>query len=292
MTVTTPKRPRSAALRALVALACGLFSVHCGGTGMEPASTPDATGFDPAAWTLVWSDEFDGPAQTPPDASVWTPELGGDGWGNQQLEYNTDLVTNAAHDGQGNLVLTARREAYQGNSYTSARLSTAGNVEAQGGRIEARIQLPVGAGIWPAFWMLGSSFPAVEWPTCGEIDIMEYRGQEPAIVHGTVHGPGYSAGQGITDRIAVAGGGLHRGFHVYAIEWTDEAIHWFVDDLHYHTVTRADLPGAAPWVFDQPFFLILNIAVGGTFVGPVGPDTVFPQSMLVDYVRIYQAASE
>ena len=281
------RRARTIAGAALVAGASALLA--CGGPGADTPSTADAGGFDPSQWRLVWSDEFDGAANTPPDPQVWTPELGGDGWGNQQLEYNTNELTNAAHDGLGNLVLTARREAYEGNSYTSARLSTAGNVETQGGRIEARIQLPVGAGIWPAFWMLGSSFPATEWPACGEIDIMEYRGQEPAIVHGTVHGPGYSAGQGITGRIAVAGGGLHRAFHVYAIEWNNDEIRWFVDDLHYHTVTRSDLPGAAPWVFDQPFFLLLNIAVGGTFVGPVGPETTFPQTMVVDYVRIYQA---
>lgn len=261
----------------------------CGAVGTSDDDSAE-DGVTPDAWTLVWSDEFDGPAGQAPDPTVWTPEVGGDGWGNQQLEFNTDRTENAALDGDGNLVITARREAFQGNSYTSARLSTMGAVTAEQGRIEARIQLPVGAGIWPAFWMLGESFPEVGWPQCGEIDILEYRGQEPAIVHGTVHGPGYSAGQGITGRTAVAGGGLHRDFHVYAIEWDADAIRWFVDDLHYHTVTRDDLPGAAPWVFDAPHFLILNIAVGGTFVGPVAADTVFPQAMRVDYVRIYEAA--
>lgn len=278
--------------RALVAMlvAFGSMAAACAGTSMDQHEDDDTT-TPTRAWTLVWSDEFDGPAGTPPDPSVWTPDIGGDGWGNEQLEYNTDRVENASMDGDGHLVLTAREEFYEGNRYTSARLTTIGAVTANGGRIEARIQLPVGAGIWPAFWMLGENFPEVGWPQCGEIDILEYRGQEPAIVHGTVHGPGYSAGQGITDSIAVAGGGLHRDFHVYAVEWDPGEIRWYVDDLHYHTVTRDDLPGAAPWVFDQPFFLILNIAVGGTFIGPVGPDTSFPQQMRVDYVRIYEDAA-
>jgi len=251
----------------------------------DPADNNGAT----TEWTLVWSDEFDGAAGTPPNPDIWVPETGGDGWGNAQLEYNTDRTENASHDGSGNLAIVARQEAFGGNAYTSARLSTNGTLSQQYGRIEARIQMPVGSGIWPAFWMLGDNFESIGWPSCGEIDIMEFRGQEPAIVHGTVHGPGYSAAQGITDSLAVAGGGLHRDFHVYAIEWEPTEIRWYVDDLHYHTVTPDDLPGVSPWVFDQPFFLILNIAIGGSFIGPVGADTVFPQTMLVDYVRIYEA---
>jgi beta-glucanase (GH16 family) len=239
-------------------------------------------------WLLVWSDEFDGEVGDLPDPSVWTPDIGGDGWGNNQLEFNTSRAENASMDGDGNLAIVARREAYEGNSYTSARITTSGGVEFLYGRIEARMKMPVGAGIWPAFWMLGNNFGDVGWPDCGEIDILEYRGQQPAITLGTVHGPGYSGGQGVSETISVAGGGLHNDFHVFAIEWEANEIRWFVDDLHFHTVTPDTIPAGTSWVFDHPFFLILNVAVGGSFVGPVGSDTEFPQTLLVDYVRVYE----
>lgn len=280
---------RQRQLSVAITLIC-LGANACGEDEPMKTSAGEDTGSQ-TEWNLVWSDEFDGPAGTPPDPSVWSAEVGGDGWGNDQLEFNTDRTENAALDGEGNLAIVARQESFSTNQYTSARLSTAGNVTAQYGRIEARIKLPVGPGIWPAFWMLGESFDAIGWPSCGEIDIMEYRGQEPAIVHGTIHGPGYSAGQGITGDVAVAGGGLHQDFRVYAVEWEPGEIRWYVDDLHFHTARAEDLPGAAPWVYDQPFFIILNIAVGGTFVGPVSAETTFPQTMLVDYVRIYEEAN-
>ncbi len=258
----------------------------CGGS--ETPDEGDASVNDAASWVLVWSDEFEGEAGALPDPEVWSPDIGGDGWGNNQLEFNTGRAENGSLDGTGNLAIIARREAYEGNSYTSARLTTVGAAEFQYGRIEARVQLPVGAGIWPAFWMLGNNFADVGWPNCGEIDILEYRGQAPAIALGTVHGPGYSGGEGVGDSVAVAGGGLHNDFHVYAIEWDETEIRWFVDDIHFHTVTPDSLPDGTPWVFDHPFFLIINLAIGGNFVGPVGSDTQFPQVMLVDYVRVYE----
>lgn len=252
-------------------------------------SSPENT--EREGWTLVWSDEFDGPQGQIPDPSVWTPEIGigpnGDGWGNNQLEYNTGRPENASLDGAGNLQITGRREAYQGRAYTSARLITRGSVEQQFGRIEARIQLPEGRGLWPAFWTLGTNISEVGWPSCGEIDIMEFRGQRPSEVLGTIHGPGYSAGESISGETAVSGG-LVDDFHVFAIEWAPGRIEWFVDDRPYHTVTPSSLPPGAPWVFDAPHFLLLNLAIGGNFLDNPDGTTPFPAIMLVDYVRIYE----
>ncbi|NVJ24294.1 MULTISPECIES: glycoside hydrolase family 16 protein [Myxococcus] len=238
-------------------------------------------------WRLVWQDEFDGPAGALPSAERWGADVGGDGWGNGQYEHNTARAENASLDGEGRLVITARRERYQGNDYTSARYTTRGKFERTYGRFEARIQLPTGKGIWPAFWMLGANFNQVGWPTCGEIDIMEHRGQLPAIVRGSLHGPGYSGGENIGQEHVVAGGRLYEDFHIFAVEWDPDRIRWFVDDIAFMEVTPRDLPGNARWVFDHPHFLILNVAVGGGFVGPVDGTTQFPQQMRVDYVRAY-----
>jgi beta-glucanase (GH16 family) len=239
-------------------------------------------------WRLAWSDEFAGAAGQPPDPAVWTPEVG-TGWGNAQLEYDTDRVENAALDGEGNLAIVACREAYQGRQYTSARLSTKGKREQRLGRVEARIKLPVGQGMWPAFWMLGANVDVVGWPACGEIDVIECRGQEPTVAIGALHGPGYSAGSALTRTTTLPGGeGLDQDFHVYAVEWDEKLVTWWVDGQRYHAVSSADLPAGGRWVFDASFVLILNLAVGGTLVGPPDAATVFPQRMLVDYVRIYE----
>ena len=236
-------------------------------------------------WTLVWSDEFDGLAGQLPNPGNWAFDIGTD-WGNRQLEYDTDRPENVSLDGDGNLAITARRESHRGSAYTSGRIKTQGRFEQVYGRFEARIRLPTGRGIWPAFWLLGHDIDTVGWPECGEIDIMEYRGQEPSIVLGTVHGPGYSAGGGINGRYALTGDRFDTGFHEFAIEWTEAGIVWFVDGQRYHAVDRDDPPGR--WVFDHPFFILLNVAVGGGFVGPPNESTNFPQSMLVDWVRVYR----
>ena len=241
---------------------------------------------DEASWRLVWSDEFDGPAGQLPDPNNWAFDIGTD-WGNAQLEYDTDRPDNVSLDGNGNLAITARRESYLGSAYTSGRIKTQGLFEQAFGRFEARIQLPTGQGIWPAFWMLGNDIGAVDWPACGEIDIMEYRGQEPNLVIGTIHGPGYSASAGVTGRYSLQGGRFDTDFHVFAIEWSEDGIDWFVDDNLYHSVDRGDLSGR--WVFDHPFFILLNVAVGGGFVGSPNESTTFPQAMLVDWVRVYQS---
>jgi beta-glucanase (GH16 family) len=236
--------------------------------------------------TLVWEDEFNGPAGQVADASSWSFDVGED-WGNAQLEYDTDRASNASLDGSGNLVITARRESFRGRQFTSARLITKGKRAFKYGRIEGRMKLPRGRGMWPAFWMLGADFPATSWPAAGEIDIMEYRGQEPSTVVGSLHGPGYSGGAARTKSKTLTAARLDNSFHVYAVEWTPEKIEHYIDGELYFTTTKADVPG--PWVFDKPFFILLNLAVGGNFVGAPDDITVFPQQFVVDWVRVYEA---
>lgn len=238
-------------------------------------------------YRLIWEDQFEGPMGELPDSTKWRFDIGTD-WGNAQLEYDTNRPENASLDGQGNLAIIARKENYRGCNYTSARINTRDLFEYAYGRFEARIRLPIGRGIWPAFWLLGANFGEVGWPSCGEIDIMEYRGQEPSIIHGSLHGPGYSGGNAITKSYQLQSGKkFSEDFHIFAIEWDPGSITWYVDDIAYQTITQNDLPSGKKWVFDHPFFIILNVAVGGHFVGPPDAGTVFPQTMLVDWVRVY-----
>jgi beta-glucanase (GH16 family) len=236
-------------------------------------------------WQLVWQDEFTGTAGTSPDSAKWTYDIG-TGWGNQQLEYDTDRPENVSLDGNGNLLIVARKESYMGSAYTAARIVTRGLFEPTYGRFEARIKLPWGQGLWPAFWLLGANIDEVSWPQCGEIDIMEYRGQEVTVVHGTIHGPGYSASNGISKSYTLPDGRFDANFHIFAVEWGPDYIDWYVDDIHYHSVSPEELPGE--WVFDHPYYIILNLAVGGGYVGSPNESTVFPQTMAVDYVRVYE----
>jgi beta-glucanase (GH16 family) len=251
----------------------------------------DKEGNGPAdlGWELVWADEFDGPAGQKPDPAKWTYDVGGGGWGNQQLEYNTDRTENVSLDGDGHLAIVARQEDYEGSAYTSARIKTQGLFTLAYGRVEARIKLPTGPGIWPAFWMLGDDVDTVSWPQCGEIDVMEYRGQEPEVVHGSLHGPGYSAGGALTQSFSLNDGSrFDEDFHVFSVEWDLGRIAFFVDGQVYQVLTTRQVPGSGEWVYDHPVFLILNVAVGGTFVGDPSDSTMFPQTMLVDYVRVYK----
>jgi beta-glucanase (GH16 family) len=236
-------------------------------------------------WQLVWQDEFDGPQGQIPDSTKWTYDIGTD-WGNSQLEYDTNRPENASLDGDGNLVITARREAYMGQPFTSARIKTQGLFEQTYGRFEARIKLPYGPGIWPAFWLLGSDVETVGWPECGEIDIMEYRGQQTNLIHGTVHGPGYSGGNSVTKSFGFEQDRFDVDFHLFAVEWGADYIRFYVDEALYQEIKPGDLSGQ--WVFDHSFFIILNIAVGGNYVGFPTSETPFPQTMLVDYVRVYK----
>ncbi|PNQ74680.1 glycosyl hydrolase family 16 [Hanstruepera neustonica] len=239
---------------------------------------------------LVWQDEFntDGPI----DTSKWNYDIGNGseqgipGWGNNELQYYTDRPENITVQ-DGMLMITAREESYEGSGFTSARIQTKDLFEKKYGRFEARIQLPWGQGMWPAFWMLGSNSDVVEWPACGEIDIMENRGSEPTIINGTVHGPGYSAGESISKAYDLVNDRFDTGFHVFGIEWGQGYINFYVDDVLYNQITPEDVPG--PWIFDnQPFYIIMNVAVGGNYGGPPNDNTVFPQTMYVDYVRVYQ----
>ena len=240
------------------------------------------------SWRIVWQDEFDGPAGQLPDQAKWTFDIGTD-WGNAQLEYDTDRPENASLDGNGNLAITARRESFAGSAFTSARMTTQGLFDQTYGRFEARIKMPWGHGMWPAFWMLGSNINTVGWPQCGEIDIMEYRGQEPQRVHGSVHGPGYSGARAITKSYGLLNSRFDTDFHVFAVEWGTDYIDYFVDDAPYQRIMPDDVTG--DWVYDHSFHIILNLAVGGNYVGSPTDQTIFPQTMLVDYVRVFEESN-
>jgi beta-glucanase (GH16 family) len=269
-----------------VLLAVAILSLSCGG-GATLQPPP------PATYKLVWSDEFSGPDGASPDSSKWTYETGGNGWGNNELEYYTNRTQNAQLKG-GNLVITAQKETYTGSdgvtrNYTSARLKTQGLFTQAYGRFEARIKIPAGQGIWPAFWMLGHDITSNGWPKCGEVDIMENIGKEPGIVHGSLHGPS-TTGQ-TSDATAPfslpAGQKFADDFHLYAVEWEPGTIRFYVDANLYATFNSSQWPAGGTWVFNHPFFILLNVAVGGDWPGSPDNTTVFPQQMLVDYVRVY-----
>lgn len=236
-------------------------------------------------WRLVWQDEFDGSSGKSPDSSKWGFDIGTN-WGNNQLEFDTDRPENVSLDGNGNLAIIARKETYEGQDYTSARIVTRDLFERTYGRFEARIKLPTGRGIWPAFWLLGANIKDVSWPACGEIDIMEYLGQFPSTIYGSIHGPGYAGGAAITEEYNLESGRFDTDFYVFAVEWGPGYIDWFVNDRRYHRVAPRDASGE--WAFDHSFFIILNVAVGGNWVGPPDANTAFPQTMLVDWVRVYE----
>ncbi|MDJ0770515.1 MAG: glycoside hydrolase family 16 protein [Ilumatobacter sp.] len=246
-----------------------------------PPSPPDGM-------ELVWSDEFDGPEI---DLANWTYDIGGWGWGNGEAQYYTDRPENARIE-NGLLVIELRQEKFEESFYTSARLKTQGLQEFQYGRLEARIKVPPGKGTWPAFWMLGSGFeegsedPAKQWPTIGEIDIMEYVGRDPDLVLGTIHGPGYSGAGGRSTWFRQEHE-IADEFRTFAIDWDENRIQWFYEGEMYAEIGPDDLAGL-DWVFDQPFFFILNFALGGTLGGFISPELEYPMHYYVDYVRVYQ----
>ena len=265
---------------ALAPLSCG------GGATLQPPP--------PASYTLVWSDEFSGPGGSAPDSAKWTYDLGGNGWGNNELESYTNRTQNAQLKG-GNLVITAQKDTYADpkdrttRNYTSARLKAQNLFSQVYGRFEARIKIPAGQGMWPAFWMLGNDISSVGWPKCGEIDIMENIGKEPSTVHGSLHGPSTTGRTiDVTAPFSLpAGQNFSDDFHLYAVEWEHGTIRFYVDTNLYATFNQSQWPAGGTWVFDHPFFIILNVAVGGDWPGPPDNATVFPQQMLVDYVRVY-----
>jgi beta-glucanase (GH16 family) len=238
-------------------------------------------------WRVVWTDEFDGPAGAAPDPAKWTYDLGAGGWGNHELETYTNQPANVQQDGKGHLVITAICDA-SGN-YTSARLKTQDHFTVQYGRIAARMKIARGQGLWPAFWMLGSDVQQNGWPGCGEIDVMENIGKEPSIVHGTIHGPGYSGGNGISAADELPSkAALADDYHVYAVEWSPERIVFFLDERPYATMTPRSLPENTKWVNNHPFFLLLNLAIGGGWPGNPDATSVFPQELSVDWVRVFR----
>jgi len=238
-------------------------------------------GKEGVSWELIWSDEFD---DSELNSENWIVETGAGGWGNNEWQFYTDREENVRVE-NGKLVIEARQEEFKGSNYTSARLITQQLHSWTYGRMEARMKLPTGKGVWSAFWMLGEDIVSAGWPRSGEIDIMENIGQ-PQTVHGTVHGPGYSGGDGIGGSYTVTGEPLNDEFHVYAIEWQPGEIRWYVDDSLFNIITDEQVPGA--WVYDHPFFILLNLAIGGNWPGYPDETSQFPQQLQVDYVRVYR----
>lgn len=270
---------------------------------------------------LIWQDEFDIDGQPNPANWDYNIGTGENGWGNGELQYYTDRPENVTVQ-NGMLIITVREESYEGSDYTSARLLTKGKFEQKYGRFEARMRLPSGKGLWPAFWMLGNNIEVesdddtstYQWPFCGEIDIMENKGSNPTIVSGAVHGPGYSGGTPILKEYDLVNERVDSEFHVYGIEWGPDYVNFYIDDVLYNQITPDDIPNISipdfyqdvftdsleyslyeekwnQWVYDHPFFMLLNVAVGGGFDGPPNSETVFPQTLLVDYVRVYNDAN-
>lgn len=262
-------------------LSIATCAIVVAGCEVEPVQTLPERKFE-----LVWSDEFEGDSGTAPNATKWTYDIGTgqNGWGNNELQTYTNSRQNVLLDGKGNLLIRALKD--NAGRYTSARIKTEGLFSQKFGKVEARIKTPTGSGIWPAFWMLGNNIREVSWPQCGEIDIMEQKGKFSNITYGSIHGPGYSGGQAITTPYALQNGRFDNDFYVYGVEWNETKIDFFINGFLYKRILPVNVPGE--WVFNQPFFLILNIAVGGSFVGPPNANTPFPGTMSIDYVRVYK----
>lgn len=276
-------------LALIAALGCA-HGARSGG-GVEPG------------WIQVWSDEFDGPAGAPVDTTKWRYDTadgcgsGNCGWGNNEKEYYSRAPENIALNGQGQLMIVGRvapagLTCYYGPCrYTSAKITTRGKVDVAPGRVEARIKLAAGQGLWPAFWLLGQNIGTVGWPTSGELDIMENKGSMPTATSSAVHGPGYSGNTPFAHVRAVQRGNFTDAFHTFAVEWDSLTVRFFVDDTLHFRVTRTGVETFGRWVFDQRFFIIVNLAIGGHFDGDPASDAILPATMLVDYVRVYRRAS-
>lgn len=265
----------------------------------SPATTAPATLApppDPDGWRLVWSDEFDGPRGTGPDPSKWVFDIGGEPqWDNAEWQYYTNRPENVSKDGAGNLVISARREQLPGMSpcaegscdITSGRITTKTRFDQTYGRFEARIKIPDGPGLWPAFWAMGADDDSHPWPANGEIDVMEAVGTEPGTVYGSAHGPGFPDEGFNGSRQLSAGRRLAEDFHTFGVEWSPSRIDWQLDGVTYFTLTAGKLAAGQEWVFDHPFYLLMNLAVGGNWPGPPTAATPFPAAMHVAYVRVY-----
>lgn len=317
------------AIASMFLLACSSTSPSQNDASVEDASSTDSSTSNDASandastndaadasandaslpgWTLVWSDEFNGANGSAPDPTIWTHEVGGQGWGNDELEYYTDGTENSVIE-NGNLVVTAQTTGaskYQcandgaggACQYTSARINTLATKTATGfsqtyGRFEARIQAPIGKGLWPAFWMLGTNIDQVDWPACGEVDTMEILGSDTTTTYGHLHMSQSGGNYGPGTSFKLSTGAFSDDFHVFAIEWQQGEVDFFVDQTKYETIDSSTTPANATWAFDgHPFYILLNMAVGSKDSWPGAPDqtTVFPAKMLVDYVRVYTKA--
>ncbi len=246
----------------------------------EGYTTPETySGYEKA-----WQDEFNG---TTLDATSWGFDIGGGGWGNNELQYYTNRPENV-YLTNGNLVIEAKKEEFSGRSYTSARLLTKGKREFTFGRIDIRAKLPVGKGIWPALWMLGKKIDQTSWPACGEIDIMELVGKDPNKVYGTLHwGTSTATHQSFGTNYLLPTGNFSDKFHVFSLVWEADKMEILMDDISYYKFDKSKI-GSSPYPFNEAFFLIFNVAVGGDWPGSPDASTVFPQQMIVDYVRVFK----
>lgn len=264
---------------------CAMLSIS--GTASAPSSATVSSR------TLVWADEFGGAAGQFQNAAGWTIATGGGGWGNNELQCYTTSRENAATNGQGQLVISALHTPLHLctdshlNNYTSARLTTQRSFSVTHGRLEIRAKLPSGAGAWPAFWALGSNLWSVGWPRCGEIDVMEYTGNRPTVTTSAAHVAAYDGSHWYASRTSPTSTTLSSTFHVYAVEWTSSSLTFYRDKTVIGTITRTEVTKHGPWPFDKPFYLLINLAVGGTYAGPVPSTTAFPQRYVIDYVRVY-----
>ena len=287
---------------ALLTLALSVTTACGGAAGATTTSPPDTTKVTPVTYTQVWSDEFDGAGGASVDPAKWSFDLGDGctsgncGWGNNEKEYYTNAPENASLDGQGHLAIVARPavlnvSCYYGPCrYTSAKITTRGKLAAAPGRVEARIRIPAGQGLWPAFWMLGNDFPTVGWPTSGELDIMENKGSAPSTSSSAIHGPGYSGNTPFAHANTIGPATLADDYHLYAVEWDASLARFYVDGVMHYEVLRADVQRYGASILDKPYFIILNLAVGGNFDGDPRSDAILPATMLVDYVRVYTAS--
>lgn len=282
--MTLPASPfRALIVASLLGSALGLLGVHSPADPSAPAYATITT-VSGATWTLQWHDEFEGTGL--PDSTKWGYEEGF--VRNNEKQFYTRRRAENAHLDDGHLIITARKETYQDANYTSASLRTKDKASWTYGRIEVRAQLPTGRGMWPAIWMLGTNIDAVGWPECGEIDIMEYVGFEPDTIYANIHTEAFNHVDGTAKGSSIHVEAPDEAFHTYAIEWTPDQIDFFVDEQNYFTFENTGA-GVAEWPFDQPFYLILNAAVGGSWGGQEGiDDAIFPQQYRIDYVRVYE----
>ncbi len=287
----TAKTSASAPRRFLVALMTLLCASCARPVHFERSTT---------AWLPVWREEFDGPAGAPVSSASWVYESGDGcrvgicGWGNQEKESYSSSTENVSLDGEGHLALVVRKApaglaCYYGPCrYSSGRIKTKGKVSVQPGRVEARIRIPSGQGLWPAFWLLGAAYPETPWPRAGELDVMENHGSNPRSISSAIHGPGYSGSQTpFVHDTPLPTGRYSDDFHLFAVEWDSTRVRFLVDDVEHYVATRTAVEAKGAWVFDQPFFVILNLAIGGHFDGDPASDAMLPATMLVDFVRVY-----